>query len=99
MPSYVERILKMSIKETKTCEQRFMKLNEEVGELAEAILQSNGLKRTDKTDEQLRDHVLEETCDALNVLYSIASWHGFTKNEIEEMMHKKLDKWEGQLKK
>ena len=99
MSSYVERILKMSTKETKTCEQRFMKLNEEVGELAEAILQSTGLKRSDKDNAEMREHILEETCDALNVLYSIASWHGFTKSQIEEMMHKKLDKWEGQLKK
>lgn len=99
MPTYVKRILRMSKKETKTLEQRFIKLNEEVGELAVAILQSKGLKGSNKTKKQIRDNILEETCDALNVLYSIASWHKFTKAQIEKMMHKKLDKWQGQLKK
>jgi NTP pyrophosphatase (non-canonical NTP hydrolase) len=97
--TYVKRILKMSPKESKTLDQRFMKLNEEVGELAVGILQSQGLKGTDKTKKQIKDNILEEICDSLNVLYSIASWHGFTEKQIIKKMHKKLDKWENQLKK
>jgi NTP pyrophosphatase (non-canonical NTP hydrolase) len=97
--SYVERILKLSPKETKNLEQRFIKLNEEIGELAVAVLQSQGLKGTSKTKRQIRDNIIEEICDSLNILYSIASWHKFTSKQINDKMHKKLNKWERQIKK
>jgi NTP pyrophosphatase (non-canonical NTP hydrolase) len=97
--TYVTRILKMSHRELKTLDQRFMKLGEEVGELAVGILQSQGLKGTNKSKQKIRDNILEEICDCLNALYSIASFHGFTENKIIKKMHKKLDKLERRLKK
>jgi NTP pyrophosphatase (non-canonical NTP hydrolase) len=97
--TYVKRILKASPRETKTIDERFMKLNEEVGEIAVAILHSRGLKHTDQSKKEMRENILEEICDSIIVLYSMASWHKFTEKQITKMMNKKLDKWEGRLKK
>lgn len=97
--TYVKRILRLSHKELKTFDERFMKLNEEVGEIAVAILQSRKLKNTDKTKKEIRENILEEMCDASIVLYSMMSYHKFTPKQIDRMMHKKIDKWEGRLKK
>ncbi len=89
----------MAPRETKTIEQRFIKLNEEIGELAVALLHLRGLKNTDKTKKEIKENILEEICDSLNVLYSIASSHKFSQEQIVDMMNKKLDKWERHLKK
>lgn len=96
---YVKRVLKLSHKEIKNFDERFIKLNEEIGEIAVAVLQSRGLKHTDKSKKEIRENILEEICDSIIVLLSMASYYKFTEKQIGAMINKKLDKWEGRIKK
>jgi len=97
--TFIKRILKLSPKEKKTIDERFMKLNEEIGEIAIAILQSRGLKHTNKSKKEIKENILEEICDSVIVLFSMASAYKFTECQIKKMINKKLDKWEGRLHK
>jgi len=95
--TFIRRILLASLKEPKTLDERFIKLNEEVGEIAVAILNFRGLKNTTQTKKEIKENILEEICDSLIVLISMASSHKFTENQIHKMIDKKLDKWKAKL--
>jgi NTP pyrophosphatase (non-canonical NTP hydrolase) len=96
---HTKKILSLSKRETKTFDERFIKLSEEIGEIAVAILQSRNLKGTTKTKSEIKENILEEICDSIIILLSLASYHKFTENQINEMVAKKLKKWESRLKK
>jgi NTP pyrophosphatase (non-canonical NTP hydrolase) len=95
--TFIKRILKLSPKEKKTIDERFMKLNEEIGEIAIAILQSRGLKHTNKSKKEIKENILEEICDSIIVLLSMAGYFKYTDRQIKIMIHKKLDKWEERI--
>lgn len=97
--TYVNKILRVAKKETKTRDEQFIKLQEEIGEIAVAILHSRGLKNTSKTKKEINDNILEEICDSIIVLYSLASAYKFTKKDIDKMISKKILKWEARFKK
>lgn len=79
--------------------KRTLKLNEEVGELAAAVLAYTGYKVTDFTDDQIEDNILEEGCDILIVLLSILTSRGFTLQQIKQKANLKLDKWKAKMHK
>lgn len=92
--SITQQIIKLSRKERKPIMARVVKLAEEHGELAAAILREEGWKGMGKyTKETNHDNVLEEGCDVMIIVLSLLAKYKFTEDEIDEMMQKKLDKW------
>ena len=74
---------------------KMIKLQEEVGELAQAFLAHNKSKNASKSaqSENTRLDILEEACDVLNVTIDIINAYAFTDEESKEMFDKKLRKW------
>lgn len=71
---------------------RSLKLFEEGGELAEAVLaqyKEAGMAYKNLT----KDDILQESCDVIIVALSIAFGAGFTVEDIEAGLEKKAEKW------
>jgi len=88
----------LSKKEKKNIMERMVKLQEECGELAVAILQNHGLKGGKKSQAAIRDNVLEEGVDVIIITLSVLGGYGFSELDFEERMGDKLRKWERTLK-
>lgn len=84
-------------REPKTLMELQVKISEEIGELAAAVLHSQGLKKLDVADP--REHVLEEGCDVIIMALSILSRFNFQLPDVEKMMDQKMAKWERQIEK
>ncbi len=82
-------------REPKSLMELQVKLSEEVGELAAAVLHSQGLKKLNVPN--AKDHVLEEACDVMIMSLSILSRFDFDLEDVEAMMQKKMGKWERQI--
>lgn len=82
-------------KDSKVIEKKFIKLSEEAGELAAAYLEEDGFKvrKVAKTDEELRDHILEEGVDSIMVIMDILACKEFTYEQICNKMWDKLHEW------
>lgn len=74
---------------------KMIKLQEEVGELAQAFLAHNKSKNASKSAQSgnTRLDILEECSDVLNVTIDILNAHAFTDEEVKEMFDRKLQKW------
>jgi NTP pyrophosphatase (non-canonical NTP hydrolase) len=90
-------VFKVSKMEKKNLTQQMVKLAEEHGELAAAVLMHLGQKGTRMSKNEVRENVLEEGCDCLLMVLSILNKAGFKENEINEMTKKKLKKWKDRL--
>ena len=92
-----ERIEKLTKSDSHVdLEKKTMKLFEEGGELAQAMLKyvkSPNVSASANVDD-VRLLVLEESMDCINVLADIINAMGFTDSECKAMFEKKLDKWE-----
>ena len=78
-------------------DKRYLKLNEEVGELAEAILSCNkeiGCEYKDKT----KNDIFEEICDVIVVAMSMATLQD-DKNytNMKSIINEKLIKWNSNI--
>lgn len=75
---------------------KLIKVQEEVGELAQAFLAHSKSKNTSKSalSENTRLNILEESCDVINVVIDIINAFNFSDEETKEMFSKKLKKWE-----
>ncbi len=85
-------IKELSLKETKTTLERFLKLSEECGELAEEILierNVSGFQHKSSTD-----GILGETVDVLLVAFSIFFKEGGSLQDLTELIEKKTAKWQ-----
>lgn len=83
-----------SVKEHRNTNGKTVKLMEEVGELAAAILQSQGLKGLgSKTPRQVRINLLEESCDCVIIILKILSDNGFNYDDMLNMCETKIEKW------
>lgn len=91
------KVFKVSKKERKNLTLQMVKLGEEHGELAAAVLMHLGQKGTRMSKAEVTENVLEEACDCLLMVLSILSKAGFNTKEINDMTLKKLKKWEGRL--
>ena len=89
----------LSKKEKKTIMERMVKLQEECGELAVAVLQEHGLKGGKKSQAAIIDNVLEEGVDVIIIALSVLGAYKFTKDDIKARMIDKLKKWERVMKK
>ena len=90
--SFSEYVRNLSLADRKTRSQKFLKTQNEMGELAKVILP---LENAPGSLDNLypRKRMLEECCDAMLCLLSIAYADGFTDEDIETMMSVKADKW------
>ncbi len=82
-------------REPKSLMELQVKLSEEVGELAAALLHSEGLKKLEVPN--ARDHVLEEACDVIIMSLSILSRFKLNIEDVEKKMQEKMGKWERQI--
>lgn len=75
---------------------KITKMNEELGEFSAVHLESIGYKyvKNKRSKEEIREHLLEEICDVQIMVMDIMNYYNFTSEEINEMVDKKLDKWE-----
>ncbi len=90
-------VFKVSKKERKSLTLQLVKLAEEHGELAAGVLMHLGQKGSDMSKSEIKENVLEESCDCLLMILSILNKAGFNINEINDMVKKKLEKWENKL--
>lgn len=90
-------VFKVSKKERKSLVLQMVKLGEETGELSAAVLMHLGKKGTRMSKSEITENVLEEACDCLLMILSILNKAGFNEKEINEMINKKLKKWEDRL--
>lgn len=86
------KICELSLLDKKTLIETGLKLSEETGELAEALLSTGnayacGYKNVDPRD------VLLEAADCVIVASSVAYKAGYTVEEFEQAVLEKLEKW------
>lgn len=74
---------------------KLIKLQEEVGELAQAFLAHSKCNNSSKSakSKNTKLNILEESCDVLNVTIDIINAYKFTDKESKKMFDKKLNKW------
>lgn len=93
MNNYLNDFIKdLSIKDKKTLSQKGLKLAEEVGELARAILPYDSAPGTNHRFSD-REQILEEIVDVYLTNVSIAHSLGFTDEEMNDMLNRKSRKW------
>ena len=78
---------------------RMVKLQEECGELAVAILQDHGLKGFRKSSAAVHDNILEEGADVIIMVLSVLGAYSFTRKDVFQRITSKLKKWERQIRK
>lgn len=88
------QVLDASRKEPKPIMARMVKLQEEAGELAVAVLKKEGWKGMGRdNDITNHDNILEEGCDVMLIVLSVLSKYKFTEDEINDKLKVKLAKW------
>lgn len=93
MDQIVDKIFDVAIThEKKNLVEITLKGCEEMGELAQAVLSYNNTPGCSYKEKTLED-ITEEASDVIIVAMSVLSKAGVTKEEMKEMMNKKLDKW------
>ena len=89
-----EYIKSLSLKDKKNLSQKLGKVMEEAGELARVVLPYDGADGTTHRFVE-KERVLEESVDVMLTAISMAYELGFSHDDIEEMMWKKAQKWQG----
>lgn len=90
-------IRKLTEKDLKSKVQRALKLSEEVGELAAAILSETDAPGCEyKTLD--REDVLQEAADVMIMIHSIIVHYNYTEKEVSDKILEKCKKWENNLK-
>lgn len=88
----IKKIKKLSSSEKKNLLERAVKLQEEVGELAECILGTVGSSGTQYKKKQ-RKLLQEEAIDVILVALDIFFAEGGTEDTLQKMLSRKTDKW------
>ena len=88
----VDEIRRLTKLDGKTKEQRIIKLMEEVGELAEAVLSETGAPGCEYKNKDSGD-VVEEAVDVIIVALSILDAYEIPDPNIFERLRHKLHKW------
>lgn len=91
---FFEYIRHLSVQDKKTLSQKALKVGEEFGELAKAALPYDNAHTTTHRFVE-REKILEESIDTVLTALSIPYALGFTDDEIEQMFHRKAEKWAG----
>lgn len=74
------------------------KLFEEVGELAQCVNMTNGMKVTDLTFPQIVLEAKQEIVDVIQNCFWVAQKLGISFEELKECFEEKNDKWEAKIK-
>ncbi len=82
---------------TKTTHEMVLKLTEEVGEVAQAVLSHEGAQGS-MYKNKTRDDVVEELVDVMMVVESLLYHLHVSDNEFNSTFNRKLDKWEEKTK-
>ncbi|CTQ55055.1 hypothetical protein LP7551_03596 [Roseibium album] len=95
-------IFELTQADTKTLQERALKLCEEAGELAQAVLSATGAPGSGYKNHSLAD-VREEAVDAAIVALSVLAQANTSKEEfereLEHLMSEKCAKWQQKLAK
>ena len=92
--STLKYIRTLTRKDTKNLSQKALKVCEEAGELARAVLPyENAAGTTHRFT--AKEHILEEVADLFLTSISVAMDLGYTDEEIEEVIERKTLKWAG----
>jgi len=99
MKEILEKLMQISYEKENEIPNRFMKLIEEVGEASQMALafQRNISASESKKAIATRENVLEELVDVLIVAFDIYIQMSDAEDwisELEEIMNKKLEKWQ-----
>lgn len=91
-------IKRLHEKENASISEHIIKLQEEVGEIAESHLMTTGYKKMKTSPEEEKKHLSEEAVDAMVVCMAILAANGSDPLEIKKLMKGKIKKWEESLK-
>lgn len=89
----MEYVKDLSLNDKKTLTEKALKLAEETGEVASAVLIYEGAHGTEYRDPCTKEHIMEEASDVILMALSIPVLLGFDLEDVYEMMKKKADKW------
>lgn len=89
----MKKLQALSKKEKKSLLEKTVKLQEESGELAEAVLSFRGASGS-LYKQKKQESIQEEAVDVLLVAISIFFSEGGTMDELSNLLHKKAGKWE-----
>ncbi len=92
----VKEIVRLNKLDEKSVSKRMCKITEEIGELAQAVNKTTGIKRLKKEDtkENMLDNILEEGADSIQCVISLLGKFGFTAEDILRKMDEKNEYWE-----
>ncbi|MBW4803235.1 MazG-like family protein [Loigolactobacillus coryniformis] len=93
MDNLWQTIKQLSQQEPKTLEQQAIKLSEEVGEAAEALLSMEGVSGDGYKQLSVAD-AKEEYIDVLLVTFALLEKLGTTDAELADLLQRKLAKWQ-----
>ena len=94
MDKLIDKILQISNeKEGKTKLQLTVKIMEELGELAEAMLSHENITGSEYKNKDI-DHVKEEVIDVIIVAFALTAKLEMTTDEIKSIIERKLVKWQ-----
>jgi len=79
---------------------KIIKLQEEMGELAESFLLEDGYKfnKENLSQKEIRINTEEEVCDIFIMAICIANELKMDKQKFVDIVHRKLDKWAEKIK-
>jgi NTP pyrophosphatase (non-canonical NTP hydrolase) len=79
---------------------KIIKLQEELGELAESFLLEDGYKfnKDNLTQEAIRVNTEEEVADIFIMIICVANELNMDKQKLTNIVHRKLDKWSEKIK-
>jgi NTP pyrophosphatase (non-canonical NTP hydrolase) len=96
-----KKLLKLITKTNKieqaTSERLTLKATEELGELAEAIHWSNGYKKTNKSQQEITNAILEEGVDTIICILAVMDKEGVDFKNFDKEFIKKITRWEKKL--
>lgn len=81
----------------KTLLQRTLKLSEETGELAAAVIQNDGAHGTEYKDKPTIMDIGEEAVDCIIVAASVLAHIGLNDEDIQKIYSRKMNKWKWAL--
>lgn len=87
-----EQLRTLSIQEPKSLEQMALKLSEESGEVAEAVLASSDASGSEYKQAS-QNHIDEECIDVILVAAAMFYQSGHDPAHMEELLQKKMEKW------
>ena len=97
MDLVLKKVKELADREPKSITQLGLKMCEEVGEAAQAVLSytsASGSTYKVKGREDVAEECVDTILVALSLIYNLG---GYNSDDIEEMMEKKMKKWEKKM--